>query len=202
MHARTKTALLFFCCSFSFFSSIAQTEDYDSGLIWFESFFQDVPSESIDKAINYSSSKLQAAKEAHDFPSVVKALNELGLIHITRTNDYDAGMNYLIRALTIEDSLNIKDQQIYTDVAIAYIFEQVGDLYKSKQFLNNAMLANEQSNNTTILVFILNKLGNLNASMGRTEEALENYELVLKYKDEVSEPKIEAEALFNLASIL
>jgi signal transduction histidine kinase len=201
MQAHTKIVLIFCFWSFCFLSSIAQSEDYDSGLIWFESFFQDVPSESIDKAINYSNSKLQSAKEAHDFPAMVKALNELGLIQITRTNDYDVGMNHLIRALTIEDSLNIKDQQIYTNIAIAYIFEQVGDFYKSKQFLNHAMLANEQSKNTTILVFILNKLGNLNASMGRTEEAFENYEMVLKYKDEVSEPKIEAEALFNLANL-
>src|SRR5204863_8017571 len=100
-----------------------------------------------------------------------------------------------------EDSLGFKEQQIFTYLTIGRIFEEVGDYYQSAHFLDLALDLNYQSKNTGILVLILNKLGKLNASMGRMDEAFENYETVLKYKNEIEQPEIEAEALSNLGHL-
>lgn len=171
-----------------------------SDIVSFQNFFQEKSLQPLEKALLTATTRLDQAIEINDAKAEAKALKVLGLLHLTRTHDYEKAMDFLIQSLAIEDSLNLKDQQILTYVGIAKVFEVVGDFYKSAQFLDQALKLNEGLRDINILVMILNNLGKVNASMGRVEEAFENYEQVLEYKDDIDQ-RVEAEALFNLGHL-
>lgn len=183
------------------FLQVNAMQDNDADVDWYESFFQEKKQNTIEKALEQGTTKLRQATALLDKPAEAKALKEMGLIHLTRTYNYEQAMDFLIQALAIEDSLGLKDKQIFTYLAIAQVFEEVSDYYKSAQFLKMALELNEGLKNAHVLALILNELGKINASMGRVEEAFENYKQVLEYKDVIDKPKVEAEALFNLAHL-
>lgn len=183
------------------FLKVSAVQDNNSDVDWYESFFQEKKQDSAEKALALGASKLQAAIARQDMPSVAKALNEMGLIHLTRTYDYDKAMDFLIQALAIEDSLKLNDKQIFSYLAIAQVFEEVSDYYNSAQVLKIALHLNEPLKNVTVRAFILNELGKIHASMGKIDTAFENYQQVLAYKDVIKKPRVEAEALFNLAHL-
>lgn len=176
-------------------------QDERQDINWYETFFQEEKPGSVEKAFARSTAKLQHAREANNPGEEAQALKELALLHLTRMSDYDQAMDLLVQSLAIEDSLNLKNNKIFTYLAIAQVFEEVGYFNKCAQFLNQAMELNEEFNNVSILALILNKLGKINAAMGNDDEAFENYQLVLEYKDRIQQPKVEADALFNLAHL-
>jgi len=171
------------------------------GVDWYESFFQEGQKNSVDKALTEGNEALSDAEFRKDGQAEALALNELGFIHLTRTHNDEKAIEYFIRALTIEDSLNLKEQQTFTYLAIARVFEEVGDYYKSKQFLENSREINADTKNAEVLALILNELGKINAENGNIDEAFENYREVLSYKDEIKMPNIEAAALFNMGRL-
>ncbi len=171
-----------------------------SDIASFQSFFQEKNSQPLEKALLTATTRLDQASEINDSKAEAKALKVLGLLHLTRTHDYEKAMDFLIQSLAIEDSLILKDQQILTYVGIAKVFEVVGDYYKSAQFLNHALKLNEELRDINTLVMILNNMGKVNASMGRVEKAFKNYEQVLEYKDDIDQ-RFEAEVLFNLGHL-
>lgn len=175
-------------------------QDQEPRLEWYESFFQDKQKEA-DALLKQGERKLREAYDQRDKMKEAKARKEIGLIHLTRTHSYDLAMDYFIRALSIEDSLSLKKEQVFTYLAIANVFEEIGDYNKSAGTLEEAISLNEESNDIAVLVFMLNKLGEINAARGYLEAAFENFELVLKYQDEINQPEAEAEALFNLAHL-
>ena len=139
------------------------------------------------------------AVETNDRVRVARLRKELGLIQLTRFLNYSKAIDYFIAALAIEDSLNLKEDQIITYVAMARVFEEVGDYFKSAELLEHAVLLNEKFENVVLLVYLSNRLGQLNAKVGKLDAAFENYELVLKKK---ASPSAEAQALFNIAHVL
>lgn len=179
----------------------AQSGSNSSELEWYKKFFEQNKRPSIENAINRTSANLKKAAEAKDSPSEAKALKELGLIHLTRAFDYGQSMDYFIRALRIEDSLALRPQQIITYIAIAKVYAEVNNNFKSSEFLEHALKLNEAVNDSDLLVFILNEMGKVNASSGKLEEAFENYQQVLELKDVIKEPDAEADALFNLGHL-
>jgi signal transduction histidine kinase len=110
-------------------------------------------------------------------------------------------MDLLIQCLAIEDSLDLQDQRIFTYLAMAKVFEEVGNFNKSEQLLEQAKAFNATIKNLYVEVLILNELGKIKASMGKMLEAFRDYESVLKYKEFIASPKAEAKALFNIAQI-
>ncbi len=168
---------------------------------WYNHFFEEDNQKSIEKNLEYSTSQLNKAVEESDLHAQAKILTELGLIHFTQANNYERGMNYFTQALTLEDSLNLHHEQIFTYLAIARVFEDVSDYQKSIHFLDLSMSLNEQSKDVTILVLILNTLGRNHAALGHIEKAFEQYELALGYKDQLDDPETEAEVYFNLGNL-
>lgn len=166
----------------------------------FQSFFQEKHPQPLEIALVTATTRLDQALEINDPRAEAKALKGLGLLHLTRTHDYEKAMDYLIRSLVIEDSLDLKERQILTYVGIARVFEVVGDQLKGAQFLNQALKISEVLGDISIRVMILNDLGKVNASMGRINEAFENYEQILKYKDDIDKGE-QAEVLFNLGHL-
>lgn len=173
--------------------SFAQEADKD--VLWYQGFFQKRQG-TAEKSIQEGTAKLKRAAEAKDREVEAQALKEIGLTHLTRTYDYALAMDFLIRALGIEDTLGLKDRQVFTYLAIARVFEEAGDYYKSDQFLGIAWRIAEPLNNPAVLALILNETGKINASLGNTEKALICYNRVLEYKDDL-ERGMEADALFN-----
>ncbi len=166
----------------------------------FQRFFQQKNQPHFEKELITATTQLDYAIQISDMKAEAKAMKVLGLLHLLRTHDYEKAMDFFVQSLVIEDSLNLKTQQILSYVGIAKVFEVVGDYYKSAQFLNQALKINESLRDINILAMILNNLGKVNASMGKVEEGFENYEQVLEYKDEINQTAV-AEALFNLGHL-
>lgn len=194
LKAKISTVLVLFSVAFSLYG---QTE---SDVSIFQRFLKEEKKPPLESAIQDATLRLEQAKEIADVREEAKALKHLGLLHLDRVHDYEKAMNYFIMALAIEDSLNLNPQRVLTYVAIARVFEVVGDYYKSAQFLEQALRINEDEMDINALAMILNNLGKVNASLGKLEEAFDNYEQVLRYREDIDK-RFEAEALFNLGHL-
>ena len=172
----------------------------EAELAQFQSFFDEENEFPLEKTLQAASLKLDQAREIADPREESMALKNLGLLHLNRLHDYEKAMVFFIRALAIEDSIQWESQQVLSYVAIARVFNIVGDYYKSAQFLRQALKINEAGKDINSLAMILIDLGNVNASMGHIEEAFSNYERVLRYKNDIAK-KFEAEALFHFAHL-
>lgn len=173
----------------------------DPDLTWYEGFFQARKSSSPDKKLESITHQLMLDRDAGKATDEIKSLKSLGLIHLTQTEDYEKALDFLIKALRIEDSLNIHDQQVFTYLAIAQVFEAVGDYNKCEQYLQEALDVNAITKNPHRLVRILNEMGKVDAAQGNIEEAFENYKMVLDYHEVVGEPRVEARARFQMAHL-
>jgi signal transduction histidine kinase len=173
----------------------------DSTVVWYESFFQERSRISAEQFLKKTTEKLKVATKTNNGKFKAVALKELGLFHLTRTLDYDQAMDLFIQCLTIEDSLGLNFQRIFTYVAMAKVFEQVGNFSKSEDLLEQALKLNTEFKNANVHVLILNELGEIKAALGKKEAARDKYEEVLTYKDATSSPKAEAKALFNIGQL-
>lgn len=145
--------------------------------------------------------QLRHAGEYNDLPSEAALNKNLGITLLLGLHDYQKAMDCFIRSLTIEDSLELRQEQIITYLAIARAYEEVGDYNKSAESLEKALELNKQFDDIPTMARIFNKLGKINALMGKTEEAAGSYRQALNHKDEIQNPAIEAEALYNLARL-
>lgn len=180
-------------------SSAAQ-EDRE-GLLWYKGFFEEAGNHSTEELISGATERLRQAREKLEVKDEAKALTELGLIHLTRTRDYDQAMDDFIESLTIEDAAGLIEDQVISYLGMSQVYEEAGNNFRAAQCLDQAMDLNGHSGNVYLLTYIAIQLGKLNAAMGRTQEAFENYELALSHQDQVNEPEVEAEVLFNLAHL-
>lgn len=171
-----------------------------SDLETFRSFFSEQQPVPLEKSLSEASLKLEQANEIGDPKEQSEALTELGLIYLNRVPDYEKAMDLFTSALAIEDSLNLQPQQVLTYIAVARVFEVVGDYFRSAQFLELALASNKDGKDINTVAMILNALGKINASRGQLDEALGNYQQVLRYRDDIDK-QFEAEALFNLGHL-
>ncbi|AYB35229.1 tetratricopeptide repeat protein [Chryseolinea soli] len=172
----------------------------DPDLVWYESFFQGKKA-PVDKALAKQQAALKNAVSKNDKAAEAAVLKEIGMLHLTGTENREQAMDYFIRALAIEDSLALNSKQVFTYMAIARVFSDIGDYNKSEESLENALVINRTLRNTLVHVTILNQLGQVRAVQGEREAALRNYEEVLAFKDEINDPRTEAAALFNIAHL-
>ncbi len=193
--------VLFGCLLLVSVFPLAAQQEPDASIAWYESFFQAGKRRPIEKELEQATAKLHQAQARNDKPAEAKALKEIGLIHLTRAHTYEVALGLFIRSLAIEDSLDLKREQIFSNLALAEAFEAVENHIKSAERLKRAFAISEEFHDPHYYVLILNKLGRVNASLGETEEAFENYELVLKYEEPLDQPQVEAEALFNLGHL-
>lgn len=197
------TRKILFLVSFALAATIQATGQVtdDADVRWYEGFFRKKQHEEpVDQLLAVTEHKLQLARGRDDMPTIARSLNELGLIHLTRTSVYDLAVDAFMRALAVEDSADLKQEKVFTYLAIAQVFEKVDNFYKSAELLQEALTLSEENKNVHVLVLLLNESGKVHAAMGQLDEARENYEQVLEYKDYV-QPAVEAMALFNLAHL-
>lgn len=205
------TVKLFFACVVSIGfalptlaqSSFAEATEgkEDADVVWYENLFR--PKKiAIEKEIAEAHNKRFKAQESKDKAAEVNALIELGVINLVRAVDYEQAMGWLIRSLAIEDSLSLRKEKIFTTLAIARVFEDVGDNYKSLEFLGQAQRLSDQEKNRYIQTLILNESGRVEAAHGLDEEAAEDYELALEYARELKQSALEADAMIHLGKLL
>jgi signal transduction histidine kinase len=157
--------------------------------------------QSVEQALKRNESALEEAIETQDMRREANLRKEIGFLHLTRTLNYEEALDCFIQALSIEDSLDLKSEQIITRLGVAEVFEEAGNYHKSSELLEQALEINRPLNDIPMLVLILNKSGRLNALLGKLDLALENYEMALNYKDELDELQPQAEAVFNIANL-
>ena len=97
---------------------------------WYQNFFvaKKTPTDSL---LLEGQRRLADALERRDKALESKALQELGMLHLAHQQLYDTAMGYFIQALVIQDSLNLINDQVFTYVGIAQIFEEIHDYDKS-----------------------------------------------------------------------
>jgi signal transduction histidine kinase len=192
-----RSTLAFLCFSGLPFLACAQDE---TELSRFQSFFEERQTSPVEKALHEANLKLDQSREIGDSKEEARALRDLGLIHLNRAHDYEKAVEFLIGALAIEDSMKLVNQQVLTYIALARTFEVVGDFYKSAQFLDQAAKLDPREININTLAMIFNNLGRVNAAMGVMDEALKNFQDVLRYRTDIDK-RFEAEALLNLGHL-
>ncbi len=182
---------------------VRQTQSQnDADVVWYENFFRQQKNKSVDKEIQLANNRRLKAIDSKDKPAEVKALIELGVFHLTMVIDYEQAMGWLIQSLAIEDSLSLRKEKIFTYLAMAYVFEEVGNNYKSLEFLKLAQRLSEQENNLNIQALILNETGRVKAAQGNTDAAFEDYELALEYAQQLNQAGHEADALIHTGQLL
>lgn len=144
---------------------------------------------------------IRESADLNDKPGEAALRKELGLIQLTRIPVYDSAFINFFRALEIEDSLNLSQEQVVTYLAMAKVFEEIGEYLKALETLEYATEMSRPFNDVNVLVYILNFQGRLNTLNGQVDAAAENYHLVLQQRESFSSRKEEAEAQFNLGQL-
>jgi len=193
--------LFFACVVLLGFVLPIQAQD-DADVLWYQNLFHPINVKSIENELAQANSKRILAHDRKDKPQEAKLLIELGIFHLTRVVDYEQAMGWLIRSLAIEDSLSLRKEKIFTCLAMARVFENVGDTYKSLEFLSQAQRLSDSEKNRYIQTLILNESGRVKAAHGKEEAAFEDYELALDYARELKQQSLEAEALIHVGQLL
>jgi signal transduction histidine kinase/Tfp pilus assembly protein PilF len=185
------------------FSSLLATaqEETVQDLPWYQSFFVESDPKAIEQRTKDVLIHWQEAVDSHDLKREAFFGKELGLMHLIGSRDYEKAMDLFIRSLSIEDSLKLKKEPVFTYLAIAQLFEETGNLKKADEALDQALNLNVPVNDKEILVFIYNKQGSIKARDGQIEAAEENYNAVLMNLVDLPDPSTEAEAHFNLGTL-
>lgn len=199
MFSRVKLYIVLAILVVSYRGVMAQ--EADAQVSWYEAFFGERERRPVEEKIRIITEDISKAEEAKDYESKTKALKELALTHLTRTRDYEVAMDLLLECLEIEDSLSLKEQRIFTYLAMAKVFEEVGNFSKSEQLVEQALAFSRGVGNPHIEVLVFNELGQIKASTGKMLEAFNNYDQVLQRKEMIQNPRAEAQALFNIAQI-
>lgn len=186
---------------FVFFVSPAVGQDLDSALARYRSFLEEQRGVQAEPALAAADSLLEEAESAGNHAVVARMLTEKGLIHLTRSRDYEQSIDNFIRALALEDSLALKDERVFTLLGMAQVFEEVGDYTESADLLEQALKAAERINHLGLQVFVILQQGGNLAAQGKLDDAVTSYNQVLGYKDQLQNPAVEAEALSYLAHV-
>ncbi len=168
---------------------------------WYENLFLVKRGHSVESDLKLANSSLREAIKANDKVAEVRALIELGVLHLARAKDYEKAVDIFVRSLVIEDSLSLNKEKVFTYLGLARVFEQVGNYDKSIDFLEQATKLNETAGDKLMLVFILNETGRINTAYGKTDKAFENFEIALEYAHQLDQPAREADALFYLGQL-
>lgn len=182
-------------------STVTFGQDAPVDLAWYRNFFDQPKKVHVETELVQLKANLQQAEDNNDLKAQARILTETGLVHLVRTRDYEQAMDVFVHAISIEDSLNFLNERTFTSLAIAQLFEEVGDFDEAAKFLDDAAESNEKSASSDVLVFILNKQGRVNMLRGLIDNAMDNYEMALKYKDSIDDPLTEAGTLFNIAHL-
>lgn len=187
--------MFFISCALA---SLAQERD---PVEWYESHFSNRIKAFPERAFASATARLDSAIELRDQQQEMLARMDLGFHYLRYAHDYEMAMDFFIQCLTIADSIDATGEQILAYIAIAQVFEEVGNASKSEEMLEEAQLLNRLIQNAQMEAIILNRLGRVNAAQGEIEHAFKTYEQVLDLMREIENSALEAETVFNVANL-
>lgn len=195
---------IFFACVvlLAAFAPHAKAQNDDAYVTWYRSFFQPDREPSPDELLTQARARLDAAIQQNDAPAQAKAFVELALVNLTEVNDYEQALGWLIKSLSLEDSLRLNKERILTYLAMARVFEQVRDYERAAGFLAQARTLNSELASNDITALVLQESGQLNTMSAKYNDAATDYGLLLEYADELRQPELKADALYALAELL
>lgn len=184
-----------------FLTSSNITAQTQQNLDWYLSFFEAQAKENTSVLLNESANRFMEAQEINDLAAQAREWKQQGLLHLSQTINYDTAISYFINALALEDSLKLNYERAITYIAIARVYESIGNPRKSYASLVKALPFQERTDDLNLRVYLLNKMGKMLAEDGQLKAALEQYEVVLELQEEINKPSLKAEAFFNIAHV-
>jgi tetratricopeptide (TPR) repeat protein len=163
---------------------------------WYTSFFENGKQTQVEQELNLRVQTLGAVRQNKDHNSEIKLLNELGLLHLTKTFDYGQAMDFLIDALKLEDSLALSEQRVFTYIIMGKVFAEVSNFTKATELLN-AALTMSSSSQPDLVPIILNELGKIDLKTGEVSRGRDYFRQVIE-----GQSQFKADALFNIANSL
>lgn len=194
-------AIIFFGTIILILWAFAATAQRNPKIDFYEKFFQENTIKNSDSAFAKAEAKLEDASGAHDIEKKAEAHKELGLLHLTVSQDFDKAMDAFIQALMIEEALKLSSDQLVTYIAISDVFQETGNFQKGQEMLEQAMQLNLELKDNHASIVILIKLGQIHFQMGKLDDAFEDFQGALNYSNEIEGTPYEAEAHFQLARI-
>lgn len=196
-----KTTIFFGTIFFFSLLSLRTSAQSEAEIDRYENFLSSHSLKQADSLFDATSKKIEDAAGANDLKLQTEGLRELGVLQTKIAHDYEKAMDAFIQCLTIEDSLRLLHGQVVTYVAMSEVLHETGNFLKAKEMLERALEINRQLSDDYTLVKIQTRLGKLSTEMGNTAEALEEFDIVLKYEDVVKGTSIEAEVLYYMGKL-
>ena len=191
---------IFVLSFFIFCGSAGLAQDPDA-VEWYEIYFSNRLITPPARAFASAETRLDSAIELRDRKEEMLARMDLGFHHLRYAHDYEKAMDLFIQCLTLADSLDATGEQILAYIAIARVFEEVGNAPKSEEMLEEGQLLNRQIQNASLETIILNRLGRVNGAQGKIEDAFKSYEQALELMTDIENSALEAETVFNVANL-
>jgi signal transduction histidine kinase len=167
---------------------------------WFENLYLQKPvSNQKDEKSRLLQNALLTAREEHDSKAETRALIELAIFHEIQLKDYKSSLDWLIQALKLEDSTQLITEEILTFIAVARVFEEVGEFGKSLEYLNKAHFIKTES--LPLLILLLSERGRIYAKIDMPNEAEQDYQEMMQYARNGELRSYEADALFLMAEL-
>jgi len=176
-----------------------QAQAQESSIDWYENLFH------LKKKGNFINNQIAADKELlndADQLTKVKALIELGVFYQTYgVVDYGKALDILNRSVEIEDSLNMNSEKIFSFLAIAQVYENVGILDKSIDNLQRAQPFSEHYGSDTTQLLISSRRGRVYAAQHKDSAAFDNYENALEKARDLKLLNWQAEVYIHLGKL-
>jgi signal transduction histidine kinase len=194
---------IFFACLLLIGSWVANpvsAQNEVSDVQWFEKLYVQKPTPSATgEKERILQDALRVAREEHNSKAQTRALIELAIFHEIQLKDYKNSLDWLMQALMLEDSSHLISEEILTFIAIARVFEEVGELDKSKEYLNQAFTVKTES--LQLQMLLLSERGRIYLRSGWTDEAEKDYKEMLRHAQNGELKGHQGDALFLMAEL-
>src|SRR5689334_4965277 len=111
MHFFRKVCLTGSLLLLIFFQTLARQ---DEPTTWYQNYFTKGSQQPVEKVLEKKANLLLEAIEIQDDSAQARILLETGLVHLTRTFNYEVAMDFFIRSLAISDSLDNPSGRIFS----------------------------------------------------------------------------------------
>lgn len=136
---------------------------------------------------------------AKDSLQLAHLYKEQAMLYLFRVRQADMAMESFIKALTIEEKLNLQNEKVFSHLGMAKVFEDVSDYTRATESLNSAIAENEKHQDYNILFYILNQKGRIGVLENDTTSALEDFKQALAVKEHLDEPEMVGDVLLSMA---
>lgn len=190
-----------FILSLLYSGSISAQESLDSYWEWYQNIKAEIASQPLESLIETKEEQLLSAQNLGEAEQESRIAKELAILHISRTSNLEKAMSLLIRSLEIDENTENEKTLLFTYLGFHQLFEKVEDYGYAEDFLLKASKILRKYEQSSLLLYINQKLGQTYWTNNQTGKALEQYDNILKYAKDERNPAVEATTYTELAKI-